>query len=51
MRDFKKYRVWNDAKALVVAVYKIVSLFPSTEKYGLVSQMTRAAVSIPSNIA
>jgi four helix bundle protein len=36
---------------LVVKVYQITQLFPDTEKYDLMSQMRRAAVSIPSNIA
>lgn len=51
MRDFRKYRVWVDSKELVKNVYSVVATFPTTEKYGLSSQMTRAAVSIPSNIA
>ena len=50
MRDFRKYDIWTDSIALVDAVYTFVEAFPNTEKYGLRSQITRPAVSIPSNI-
>lgn len=43
--------VWQKAMDLVVEVYRLCQTFPSTERYGLISQMQRAAVSIPSNIA
>lgn len=42
---------WQQAMALVKHVYTLTSNFPLDEKFGLVSQMRRAAVSIPSNIA
>ena len=48
---FKDLNVWNVAMDLAVKVYNITRDFPDTEKYGLVSQLQRAAVSIPSNIA
>ena len=51
MRNFRKYDLWQDAIYLVDEIYKLVAVFPNTEKYGLQSQMTRAAISIPSNIA
>jgi len=51
MRDFRKLQVWQRAHQLVQAVYKVTAHFPRTETYGLVSQMRRAAVSIPTNIA
>ena len=51
MRDFRKYDIWTDSMELVDAVYTFVEAFPNTEKYGLSSQITRSAVSIPSNIA
>ncbi|OYU97263.1 MAG: diversity-generating retroelement protein bAvd family protein [Bacteroidetes bacterium B1(2017)] len=51
MRDFKKYDVWKDSMKLVKQVYAISSSLPNQEKFGLVSQMSRAAISIPSNIA
>jgi four helix bundle protein len=50
-RDFRKLQVWQKAHQLALAVYKVTAHFPRTETYGLVSQMRRAAVSIPTNIA
>lgn len=50
----KSYRdliVWQKAFALTLTIYKETSCFPSDERYGLTSQLRRAAVSIPSNIA
>ena len=49
--DHKDLEVWKKSMDLVVQVYQMTQLFPETEKYGLTSQMRRAAVSIPSNIA
>lgn len=46
-----RLEVWRSAKALVKLVYEATVAFPQQEKFGLVSQMRRAAVSIPSNIA
>ncbi|WP_136805322.1 four helix bundle protein [Desulfosediminicola flagellatus] len=43
--------VWQEGINLVTTIYRLTSAFPPEEKYGLVSQMRRAAVSIPSNIA
>jgi four helix bundle protein len=51
LRDFRKYDIWIDSMELVDAVYTFVKAFPNTKKYGLRSQITRSAVSIPSNIA
>lgn len=51
MRDFRKYEIWIEAMEVVNTVYTMVASFPSSEKYGLSSQITRSAVSIPSNIA
>ena len=51
MRDFRDIKIWDKAHKLVVEIYKISALFPKNEQYGLTSQIRRAAVSIPSNIA
>ena len=51
MKDFKKLIVWQKSIELVTLIYKISKDFPNEEKYGLTSQVTRSAVSIPSNIA
>jgi four helix bundle protein len=49
--DHKDLDVWNKSIDLVLAVYKLTEAFPKTEVYGLVNQLRRSAVSIPSNIA
>ena len=51
VRDHTKLRVWQKGCDLVVGIYEVSGELPSSEKYGLSSQMQRAAVSIPSNIA
>ncbi|MCW0481279.1 four helix bundle protein [Gaoshiqia sediminis] len=51
MNNFKELNVWQKAIKLVTAVYKNTQSFPKEEIYGLNSQIRRAAVSIPSNIA
>lgn len=51
MRKHQQLRVWQESMELVVAVYTLTSTFPASERYGLASQMQRAAVSVPSNIA
>ena len=48
---FRNLVVWNRAIDLVVLLYQITNTFPRQEQYGLVSQLRRAAVSIPANIA
>ena len=50
-QSFEDLIVWQKAHQLVLDVYKLTSDFPKHERYGLVSQMRRAAVSIPANIA
>ena len=51
MHNFKELLVWQKSMDLVELVYKLIDSFPKEEKYGLVSQVQRCAVSIPSNIA
>jgi four helix bundle protein len=51
MGDFKKLEVWHRAYRLALATYRVTGSFPKSELYGMVSQMRRAAVSIPTNIA
>ena len=51
MRDFRKLEVWKEGIDFCQAIYQLTSTLPKDEKYGLVSQMNRAGVSIPSNLA
>ena len=51
MANYRELTVWQKAIELVVRVYRYTGQFPAAEQYGLTSQMRRAAVSIPSNIA
>lgn len=50
-QDYKDLVVWQKGIALAKIIYRLTQDFPSSEKFGLVAQMRRAAVSIPSNIA
>lgn len=49
--SFEKLEVWNESKEFTKSIYTLTSTFPDSEKFGLVSQLRRAAVSICSNIA
>ena len=51
MRNFRNYKVWQDAVGYATYVYQITSKMPHFEKKGLCDQLQRAAVSISSNIA
>nr|WP_199158312.1 four helix bundle protein [Pedobacter sp. ASV2] len=51
MHNFKELRVWQKSIDLAVDIYKATAFLPQEEKYGLISQMKRCAVSISSNIA
>ena len=51
MHNYKELKLWMKAIELVSDVYKTTSDFPDREKYNLVNQIQRAAISIPSNIA
>lgn len=51
MRDFRKLQVWEKSHAMVLDIYRATKSFPKEELFGLSSQMRRASVSIPANIA
>lgn len=51
MHNFKDLRVWQKSIELTTDIYKLLASFPTDEKFGLISQLKRAAVSVPSNIA
>ncbi|WP_299460927.1 four helix bundle protein [uncultured Microscilla sp.] len=51
MRNFRNLDIWKKSMNLVTNIYKTTATLPDTEKFGLISQMQRCAVSIPSNIA
>ena len=51
MHNYKNLHIWQEGINLARKIYEVTATFPANEKYGIVSQMTRAAVSIPSNIA
>ncbi len=51
MHNYRELRVWQHSVRLAHATYDLTDTFPSAEKFGLISQMRRASVSIASNIA
>ena len=51
MQDFRKMNVWKQSDSFAYNIYKITLNFPKEEKYNLISQLKRAALSIPTNIA
>jgi len=51
MRNFREYDIWKSGIQITKAIYLLTNKFPETEKYGLITQIQRASVSIPSNIA
>ena len=51
LRPHKGLDVWNEAMALTTRIYAVTEAFPKSEVFGLASQMRRAGVSVPSNIA
>ena len=51
IKSHKDLKVWQESMSLVLVIYKVSEKFPSHEIYGLTSQLRRASVSIPSNIA
>lgn len=51
VKSYRDLRVWQEAMNLVETIYALTRALPASEKFGLVSQMNRAAVSVPANIA
>jgi len=51
MHNFRKLDIWVKSLDLVTDIYRVTNAFPNQERFGLISQMQRSAVSIPSNIA
>ena len=51
MKNFKKLKIWQKGFQIASKSFSLVKSFPKEEKFGISSQITRAAVSIPSNIA
>jgi len=51
IQSFRDLEAWKIGMDLAVGVYKVTTMFPREEQYGLTSQLRRAAVSIPSNLA
>jgi four helix bundle protein len=51
MKDFRQLKVWEKSHQLALAIYKVTKEFPKEELYGLTSQIRRASMSIPTNIA
>lgn len=49
--NFEKLEIWKESRKLVKLIYLLSKDFPSDEKFGLTSQIRRAAISVPSNIA
>ena len=49
--QFEKLTAWQKAKELAIAIYRLLNKFPQYEQFALSSQLRRAAISIPSNIA
>jgi four helix bundle protein len=51
VQRFTDLKVWQRSHALVLEIYRVTAAFPADERFGLVSQLRRAAVSVPCNIA
>ncbi|HSD12399.1 MAG TPA: four helix bundle protein [Patescibacteria group bacterium] len=51
IHSFKDLRIWREAHVLALQIYAVTREFPSDERFGLISQLRRAAISVPSNIA
>lgn len=51
MHNYKQLDIWKDSIAMAVDIYKLMDTLPAEEKFGLISQVKRSTVSVPSNIA
>jgi len=51
MRNFKQFEIWKRGRTIVKEIYQMTTRLPDKERYGLISQLQRAAVSIPANIS
>lgn len=51
MKNFKELKIWQKGIDIAVSCYQLTDSFPSTEKFNITSQINRAGVSVPSNIA
>jgi four helix bundle protein len=51
MHNFRQLQIWKEGMEMTKQVYLLLAKFPSSEKFGLISQISRCAVSVPSNIA
>jgi four helix bundle protein len=51
VKDFRTLKVWEKSHQVTLDVYKVTADFPKDERFGLVSQLRRCAISVPSNIA
>lgn len=51
MKNFKELKIWQKGIQIAINCVKVTSAFPNHEKFGLISQLNRACISIPSNIA
>lgn len=51
MHNYKELKIWQKSIDLVENVFQLIADFPNSEKYGLIDQIKRSAISVPSNIA
>jgi len=51
MHNFRQLQIWKEGMAIAKSTYLLTNALPSLEKFGLISQISRCAVSVPSNIA